>query len=424
MKVYVIGAGLAGLSASVYLTQAGFEVILFESAGHAGGRCRSFEDQHLELEIDNGNHLILGANKDIFSYLSLLGVDIDHAFRILPAEFHIVDLQNQFVDGINTGNARIPWWIFNKNQRLRNTSWVDYLDLLKLFFARKTSAVTDVINTRKPVFKKLIEPLTLAIMNTPANQASAKVLATALGRIFGYKNGFLPFVSQQGLSKIFVQPALQLLRSNKVSIFFNHILKELIIDQEKPKLIFANRVIDLDPRDRVVLAVPPNIVQKLNFPTIYPNEYESILNGHYKVDLNLFPKINADIPKMIGVIGGLSDWLFIKQGMISTTKSAANNVDVTDYANKNWVNVQQTVQLLYGITLPEFLKSRIIVEKRATFLQNPHNCFNNRPEAKTHVPNFYLAGDWTNTGLPVTIEGAILSGKSVAKLIAQECIGQ
>ena len=51
MKVYVIGAGLAGLSASVYLTQAGFEVILFESAGHAGGRCRSFEDQHLELRL-------------------------------------------------------------------------------------------------------------------------------------------------------------------------------------------------------------------------------------------------------------------------------------------------------------------------------------------------------------------------------------
>ena len=90
-KVYIVGAGIAGLSAAVACVKKGHNVSLFEAARHAGGRCRSFEDSVLERVIDNGNHLILSGNYNIKQYLK--GINATGNFEpVDPVRFEFVDL--------------------------------------------------------------------------------------------------------------------------------------------------------------------------------------------------------------------------------------------------------------------------------------------------------------------------------------------
>lgn len=417
MTIHIIGAGLSGLSAAVNLVKGRENIHLYEAAGQAGGRCRSYDDSLLGQEIDNGNHLILGVNHEIFHYLNILNVDINQVFHRLPLEFNMIDLSKETMSAILPNMGIIPWWILFKSRRFFKTSIVDYLEIIKIFVAKSSKTVSQSLDPNKVLYEKLWRPLTLAIMNAQPEQASAKVLGKTLRKIFFEKGGIQAFISKIGLSKIFVEPALDYLKKFHAEIFFNCSLKTIDFTSEFPKLIFAGKTIEITPNDKVILAVPPYIIHKLKLPVVYPQEYESILNVHFSVSPLIWGKFLSKLPTMMGLIHGISDWIFLRANLISITKSAANDINEKVEVEYIWEEVKKAIKIYYGIEQLFYEKSRIIMEKRATFLQNPHNCEFMRPSLKTPIPNFYLAGDWTNTNLPATIEGAISSGKKIASFL-------
>ena len=134
-RIHVVGAGIAGLAAAVELVASGYPVTLYEQAGHAGGRCRSFFDDTLQRSIDNGNHLVLSGNRSLYAFLRQIGAS-DRLSGPARAAFPFIDLQTGERWTVRPGSGPVPWWIFAPKRRVRGTRVRDYLAGLRFARAR------------------------------------------------------------------------------------------------------------------------------------------------------------------------------------------------------------------------------------------------------------------------------------------------
>jgi len=407
--VHIIGAGLAGLAAAVKLTAEGRFVQLYEAAPHAGGRCRSYFDSELGCRIDNGNHLLLSGNTAALDYLERIG-----AFGTLEALgealFSFIDIATEQRWTVQPNRGAIPWWILRHERRIPGTRARDYLAALALRRADASATVAMVLDPRQQLFSRLWEPLAVAALNTSADRASARlfwrILAETLGRGGSACRPLLPRV---GLSETFVEPALARLRAQGAQIYFGARLKALIFEAERvSELTFETGSVKLDSDDRIVLAVPAPIAARLVPALIVPDLYSPIVNAHFRCD----PPKTA--PGFIGVVGGVAEWIFRKHGVLSVTVSAADRIvdrSATELRDVFW----RDVAIAYRLPPHPVPPARIVKERRATFLASPEQ-LKRRPQQTTAWWNLLLAGDYVNTALPATIEGAIRSGFAAARL--------
>jgi hypothetical protein len=167
--------------------------------------------------------------------------------------------------------------------------------------------------------------------------------------------------------------------------------------------------------DAVVLAVPSWVAADLLPGLSAPDAFEAILNVHFAVAAA--PDSPVARAGFIGLVGGKAEWVFAKRDHVSVTISAANGMvdePAQAIAQAVWPNVRAALALPgCGAPMPPF---RVVKEKRATFTATAEQD-RRRPGARTNLANLVLAGDWTATGLPATIEGAIRSGRTAAKAI-------
>src|SRR5262249_25466670 len=129
--VHIVGAGLAGLAASVELVAAGRRVNLYEAGRYAGGRCRSYFDSELGCRIDNGNHLLLAGNKAALRYLAQIDA-LDTLEGPQEAVFPFIDIGTGQRWTLRPNHSAIPWWIANPKRRVPETRATDYLAALAL----------------------------------------------------------------------------------------------------------------------------------------------------------------------------------------------------------------------------------------------------------------------------------------------------
>ena len=409
-RAYVIGAGLAGLSAAVRLAERGRSVVLIEGAGQVGGRCRSYFDATLGMTIDNGNHFVLSGNHATFDYLRLLGA-ADRLVGPSEARWDFCDARDGRRWTLRINPGRVGWWVLAKSRRVPDTHAADYLPLLRLLQPQGTRRLRDVIPCEGPLWERLIEPLMLAALNTEAAEGSAE-LAGAIVRETLAVGGraCAPRVADPGLDAAFIAPALAFLAARGAEVRIGRRVEEIETNETQALgLKVAGETIELGDGDSVIVATPAWTTPTLLSGVSAPDTYSSIVNGHFKID----PPVSA--AKIIGVIGGTAQWLCAFDGRISTTISgAAAVVDMPreEMAAALWADVAK----VYGLT-GEMPPWQIVKERRATFAATPEQNAK-RPPAGTRWRNLVLAGDWTDTGLPATIEGAIRSGHKAAKLIA------
>ncbi len=411
--VHVVGAGLAGLAAGVALADAGHSVILYEAAPYAGGRCRSYFDAELGCRIDNGNHLLLAGNRAALDYLDRIG---GYGSLEGPSEavFPFVDAVTGERWTVQPNSGALPWWILSANRRAPHTRARDYLAALALRRADPSATIAAVLDPRRKLFRRLWEPLAVAALNTGAEQGSAalfwRMLAETLGRGGAACRPLLPRV---GLSESFVEPALARLRAKGAEIRFGARLRALIFGPERVSdLVFEAASIALDRADGVILAVPAAVAARLVPGLIVPDRHSPIVNAHFRCT----PPAGA--PFFVGVIGGAAEWIFRKRGVLSVTVSAADRFverAAPELRDRFWSDVAVAYRLP-ALPVPP---ARIVKERRATFLASPEQ-LKRRPQQKTAWRNLLLAGDYVDTGLPATIEGAIRSGFAAAGL-ATDC---
>jgi hydroxysqualene dehydroxylase len=413
--VHIIGAGLAGLSAAVALAGSGRKVIVHELARHAGGRCRSYFEPALGLTIDNGNHLLLSGNHAALKLLKTIGSK-DALVGPDAAEFPFADLTTGDRWLVRPNMGPVPWWIFSSKRRVPGTGATDYLALARLLTAKGNQTLGQVISCSGTLYERLLRPVFLAALNTEPPAASA-ALAGAVVRETLAKGGRAcrPLVAGGGLGAAFVDPALAYLERHGTQVRFDHQLRALdLADGRACALDFGEDRVDLGAHDAVILAVPGWVAPLLVKDLPAPRTFSAILNAHFKVAP---PK---GFPRILGVLNATTEWLFAFSDRMSVTVSGADRfveAEREPLARQIW----SEVAALTGLdgTLPPW---NIVKERKATFAALPQEN-ERRPAPRTAWRNLVLAGDWTATGLPATIEGAVRSGTRAADLVMGRAFG-
>jgi hydroxysqualene dehydroxylase len=406
--VHIIGAGLAGLSCAVALVRGKVSVIVHEAARFAGGRCRSYFESSLGMTIDNGNHLVLSGNRAVLAYIAAIGATAKLGGP-KTAAFAFADLKTGERWTVRINDGRAPWWIFVAGRRVPGTRAYDYLAAARLLRAAERDTAAGLLAGAGLLYERLWRPVLLAALNTDPCEASAR-LAGAVVRETLAKGGRAcrPLLANEGLSAAFVDPALHHLAQHGAGVRFDHRLRALIFDNGRvAALEFANdERIALHAGDRVVLAIPAPVARTLVPNLNTPTQFRAIVNAHFKV------KPPSGLPPILGVINGMIEWLFAFEERLSVTISGADRLLETpreELARDIW----REIACLTGLSGPA-PPWQIIKERRATFAALPEEDAK-RPGALTAWPNLLLAGDWTATGLPATIEGAIRSGNRAAQ---------
>ncbi|HXJ01968.1 MAG TPA: hydroxysqualene dehydroxylase HpnE [Micropepsaceae bacterium] len=406
--VHIAGAGLAGLSAAVTLAARGARVEVIEAAPAAGGRCRSYYEPALERVIDNGNHLVLSGNRAVQDYVRMIGSGTCFAGP-RQAEFAFADLRTNERWLLRPNAGTVPWWIFSKSRRVPGTRATDYLAFAKLMRARGET-LGDALPAKGVLSDRLLLPLLVAALNTRPEIAAAK-LAAAIVRETLAKGGSacIPRIASPTLAAAFVDPAIAFVKARGGSFRFGQRLRNIAFAASGAQTLeLADSALPVSHNDRVIVAVPPWVAKPLLPGIDAPDEFRAIVSGHFGV------APPADAAPIMGVVGGTVEWIFAFPDRISVTISDADRFNETDRAELAalcWRDVARIFRLP-----PDLPPWQIVKEKRATFAATPEQ-ERKRPGAVTPWPNLFLAGDWTDTGLPATIEGAVRSGQRAAQLV-------
>ena len=408
---HIIGAGISGLSAAVRLANAGYLVHVHEATQQIGGRCRSYFDAATNLTIDNGNHLLLSGNSHARAYARSIGTETGLVGPKL-AQFPFADISTGQRWLLDLGEGKLPLWVFDEARRVPDTGLFDYLALAPLVWAGTNKLVGDTIPCKGTLYQRLVQPLLLAALNVDPPEGSAG-LAGAIVRetLLAGGEACRPLIARDGLSAVLVDPAIKLLQEKGNSVQLGHELREFTTKGEGVgELKFGSDTIALGPDDVVVLAVPPRPAAALLPGLKTPTKFRAIVNAHFRYDP---PR---DAASILGVVGGLVEWLFAFPQRLSVTISNGDRlVDMPreELALAIWRDVCKAAGLPGEPALPPW---QIVRERRATFEATPEqNAL--RPGPVTAFKNLFLAGDWTDTGLPATIEGSVRSGDRAADLI-------
>jgi len=407
--IHVVGAGLAGLAAALRVGDAGAKAVVHEAAGQAGGRCRSYHDSALGMQIDNGNHLVLSGNHSTLAYLARIGA-ADRLIGPAEPEFPFVDLAEKQRWLLKPNPGRMPWWIFAKMRRVPETRAADYLQIVRLLWAGADQTVEAAIDPESMLYRRLWRPLLLAALNTDPAEGSARLAARIVREtlLAGGAN-CRPLVAAGGLSEAFIDPALAKLEAQGAKVRFGARLRAIAFGDDRAEALdFGGETLELKPGEGLVLAAPAWVASALVPGISVPSEFRAIVNAHFRVA----PPEN--LPAITGVVNAHTEWIFRFPDRLAVTISGADrllDVPREELAATIWREVAEIARL--AAPLPPW---QIIKERRATFAATPRENAR-RPGAATRWRNLALAGDWTATGLPATIEGAIRSGNRAADVV-------
>ena len=388
--LHIVGAGLAGLSCAIAATRAGARVVLHEAAGHAGGRCRSFRDDTLDRVIDNGTHLLLGVNRTALAFAEAIGGD--EAMQAAAPVFPFLDISN------GEGWFVSPATLAKRPLELAQACGFPWIP--------EAETVATRLGCSKS-YHRVWEPLCVAALNTSAEESSARMFARLLRTaLTGGAKALVPYIFPSGLSSALVAPALATLAAHGVQMRFRHRLLAAHAD----RLEFDDGPLALAADDCVVLALPPwalcsDMGKAPELPT------RAIVNAHFRLDQ---PAKLAGGKSYLGVTGGLSQWLALRDDVLSVTVSAADALaaePAEDVGAKLW----REVAIAIGKPGAPQPATRIMKERRATLAHGPDQ-IRLRPGHQGNHPGHFLAGDWLASPWPCTIEAAITSGLHAARL--------
>ncbi len=407
--VHVVGAGLAGLSAAMALVEHGVRVTVHEAGPAAGGRCRSYFDRELGCRLDNGNHLLLSGNREAYAFLDRVGARGTLAGPGAPV-FPFMDLATGERWTVRPSRGRLPWWLLNPHRRVPGARLREFLPVAMLSRRGPDATVAGALrpDVSKPgeLYRRLLEPLAVAALNTPPDTASAALLGAVMDESLALGGtACIPAFPRDGLSESFIDPAVAWLASRGADVLLGRRIGSLGFAAGRATAV-GDRPVAND--EAVVLAAPASVAAALVPGLVVPDRFEAILNVHFRCDAD------PGEAGFTGLIGGTAEWVFVKPGVVSVTISAGNrrvDAPADALAAEVWRDVRAVLRL------PDAMPAwRVVKEKRATFAATPEQD-RRRPPARTRWPNLALAGDWTATGLPATIEGAIRSGCNAASTL-------
>ena len=424
-KCVVIGGGLAGLSSAVFLADSGINVEVIEASPKLGGRTYSFLDKSTSDVIDNGQHILMGCYKDTLDFIRLIKAENNFSFQkhlkvnFLRENSELYQLKaNNLIYPLNFLSALLSYKAVSLSNRIKLLQF-----FAKLFFYPDNSLNKITVyqwlkqeNQTDELIKSFWEILCVGALNTNINNASAKVFSDILKRIFfsGSKAAAI-ILPRFGLSESFCNNSKNFIKERRGSISLLESVDEIVVKTERIVSIKTNKR-EISGFDYVVSAVPyfvlknilgknKAILKKIDF------NYSTIVSIHIWLKEN---KLTEDLD-FYGLIDSPVHRIFNHKSHLSLVISDAN--DFADTPKEELFDIAALqLEKYLNISKENLVSYKIIKEKRATFIPS-NDILNKRPEPNTVLKNFFLAGDWVNTGLPSTIESAVKSGRMISELI-------
>jgi glycine/D-amino acid oxidase-like deaminating enzyme len=273
---HIVGAGVAGLAAAVRAVERGAKVHLHEAAPQAGGRCRTVLASD-GFSHDNGTHVLLGANPRALDFLKRIDA-LERWIEPEPDGLPVFDLRNGELRHV--GVSPLSW--LRADRRPEGFGLVDIPRLARLVAPLPDRAIGSIFKGR-PILDSFIDPLTVAVLNTPVETASARRLGRALRQVARPGGGRL-FVAREGLGPDLVAPALAWLAARGAVIETGARLRSLEVREGRVvALAFAGRNVAIGEGDRVILALPPQEIARLIPQVKTPDQFEPIVNAHFAI---------------------------------------------------------------------------------------------------------------------------------------------
>ena len=425
----ILGGGVAGIAAAMELADAGCKPILIESRPYLGGRVRSFVHRETNEEIDNGRHLLMGCYHTTLNLLDRLGTG--HHISLQPA------LRVEFRD--SDGSLDIlsaPSWLPSPlnvlvgMMGLRRLSLRERLGLIRVGLQAKrempdkAETVTEYLlrlGQSSRVQERLWNPLVIATLNTKPEEASARLFVEVLRLAFlsSGDDSKLAF-SHVGLSQLF-SPAREYIASRGGDVllgcFASHVSRN---GEEWHVELRDGRTFDTPT---LLTALPWG-----EFSTLFNKNIQGIFPPRHNPIISLylwFDSVGGELPDFSAMLGTSVEWMFNRRkivgdregespALIECVISAAD--DICRMENSRIIAVvEEELRRAYpSLRSTPLLTAQVIKEKRATFAATP-SVETIRPRPGYYSDGLFIAGDWTATGLPGTIEGAVRSGVAAAR---------
>lgn len=430
--IIIVGGGWAGLSCAVELVSHGHEVTVLESARQLGGRARrvAFDDH----AVDNGQHVLLGAYHSTLELLKHLGIPLEESLQRQLLELSLIQ-RGKTAFRLRLPHLLSPLNLFSGLLKAKGLSLLDrwhcLLFGLSLFSNRMVSeddtSVTELLATHKQppsVIRMLWEPICLAALNTPIEEASAQIFIRVLHDSFcrAYRDADM-LIPRVDLGQLLPDAAFDYIEGHGGFVHLSQRVTELQIEHR--------HISGVSTKDRkynarhVVLALPPHACQPLLKEHAAMHDIAYNMSGFCyhpicTVYLQYPDSVQTDRP-IQGLLGTMAQWLVDRRitgypGLIAATISGPGKHMQLDNEQLA-AQVQDELQQAFP-HWPAAQSVLVIREKRATF--SARTGINRlRPGNHTPVSGLWLAGDYTNTGYPATIESAVISGQQTAQLIHQ-----
>jgi squalene-associated FAD-dependent desaturase len=433
--VIIIGGGFAGLAAGVDLCERGHKVILLERRHHLGGRAYSFTDTKTGDTVDNGQHLFMGCYTQTIAFLKKIGC-LEKLHFQQRTQIDFLDAENG-LDTFACPALPAPLHVLAGLFKLKGLTLGDKLRTFNLSSTLRGKAKINGALTVSDWLKKLKQsaniserfwtPMVVATLNESPEAASAKMLIKVLQEAFGGgREASAIGISSVGLSDLYTKGAKDFIEARGGEIrHLAHVNKILLQDDKAFAVELKNG--EKLTADYFISAVPPNILREMLDKEMCEKNFSYLakLQSSAIVSINLWFDRPVTERKFIGLIGTEIQWLFNKDA-ISVTSKNSNHLALIISAANQYVGLtkNQLVELalrdLHKV-MPQSLDAKLlhstIVKERDATISHTVESDALRPDAKTAIAKFILAGDWTNTGLPATIESAVLSGKTAAQEI-------
>lgn len=397
-RTLIIGAGWSGLACAYKLTQKGYQVTIIEAAGHPGGRARSASFGN--YTVDNGQHICIGAYKNLLSLLEEIGISEKQAFSRIPSKFYMIgDKKLTLIEK------------FRAFRFIRKLQKVNFTD---------DCSVSELLDTHQQsdrLKRCLWEPLTLAALTTHPSSSSAKIFINILRDTFGVKKSYSDWLlPTTDLSSLFPTKVEDYLQKNGSNI--EYLTSANALELKNGKISAAISKKGSHHADHVVLATPAWRTAQM-IKDLDPKLANSLLEFEYQNITTAYLVYAEPVALPYPIIGSLnttSQWIFDRSfanqpNMISVVVSASTE--------SNLVLQDKIIAEISNIFphLPKPQHVKIITEKRAAF-DCTVKAQKLRPKSATRISNLWITGDYLDNGYPSTLEGAIINGIRTAKDIA------
>jgi hydroxysqualene dehydroxylase len=406
VKVAVIGGGWAGLAAAVDLTAAGITTTLYEAGRQAGGRARSISVD--DRTLDNGQHILLGAYREVLALMRQVGADPEQLLERRPLQ--ILDpgifrlALPRWPAPLNVAWGLLTAVAVDWPEKAKTALWMQGIKWrgFRLPADTTVTAWLDAAGQTGALRRHLWEPLCLAALNIPAERASAQVFANVLRDSLGSarRSDTDLLLPRTDLGRLFPEPAVRWLQDNGTTLRFTTRVGSLSANTD-------GIVIDGETYAAAIIATAPQHAEKLWPALVCHFDYEPIVTVYLQFEAKT--KLAFPLQKQSGKYG---QWVVDRnQGLLACVLSGHGDWEALS-------DTELAAALQAELALPgPATWQKVIREKRATFACRPKLA---RPDFMTADPRVILAGDYTWADYPATLEGAVRSGRRAAHAVLRK----